>query len=237
MNSKPFTTQAQIQDAAITGAHNVTLLATSNYVTTAEALAGVNNQQSLGASIAAMIVNNVTTANTLAGTTVPSITGSLTVSAMQTSMASNTADAERDLTRCRPRRSARAECDPGRRLGEHRPEHERRRGVSVAATTSSDLNGAALASQSGADSGLPLAILLDTALRATIGIVGGMLGIRLRPSRSIRSQTSTARATPCTSSATGSSPAMPSSTTRTTTITPFSARSRSATAASSSSAS
>ncbi|MBI3839031.1 MAG: hypothetical protein HY288_14015, partial [Planctomycetia bacterium] len=88
LNSGNFVTVAQIQNAGVQGARNVSVLSTGNYETHALAAAGASNDEAAAAALAAVISNNNTIANLTNSTAVSTITGDLVVTAHQVSTAS-----------------------------------------------------------------------------------------------------------------------------------------------------
>jgi len=98
LNSGVFRTVAEIRDAEILGAHDVSVVATGDYETVAEAEAGVSAGSGIGAAIAAMITDNRTTAEIAASTVPSTITGNLVVSADHSENATHTANADVNAT-------------------------------------------------------------------------------------------------------------------------------------------
>jgi hypothetical protein len=92
-NASLFSTLAQIQNAAITGADDVVVTAEGDYLTTADAQAGATAAAGIGAAVAVLISNTTTTADVTNNSTPAAITGSFIVSADHFARASHSADA------------------------------------------------------------------------------------------------------------------------------------------------
>ncbi|MEQ1826845.1 MAG: hypothetical protein ABL921_12900, partial [Pirellula sp.] len=93
LNSSVFNTTAEIQDALILGANDVTVTATSDFDFIAESSAGVSAGSGIGAAIAALISNNATTANLTNSTLTSTISGNLNVSAHHQATGTHSANA------------------------------------------------------------------------------------------------------------------------------------------------
>ena len=93
LNAGIFRTIAEIQDASIVGADDVSVTANGTYLSVADAHAGVSADSGVGAAVAALISNNTTTADLTNSTTTSTITGDLTVTANHTAHATHAAAA------------------------------------------------------------------------------------------------------------------------------------------------
>ncbi len=96
LNSSVFNTTAEIQDAVILGAQNVSVSANSDLEFTAEASAGADAGSGIGAAIAAVISDNTTSANVTNSTSPLNIGGDLSVTSHHRASGKHSADANVD---------------------------------------------------------------------------------------------------------------------------------------------